>query len=402
MRIDVHCHVFAFETFLTQAAEANLKARIKGRFLSDAVADDALTLVRDVLAGSDAAARLVRFAARHGLVGPGFPEFLRRGCLADGSAVTDALFAALAADPDADDQTLVVPLMLDVVTAESPAADLARYARQYDQTVLQAVRRPGRVLPFVAVNPLRPAGALERMEAALDSGQCVGVKLYPSLGFAANHPLVEPIMAACERYDAPVTMHCNDGGFHGPGTYDAALCSPVGWRDVVEAYAVRFDFAHFGDQTPGNGHSPAGPFWRDRIAGMMAAMQEKVFADVSYQQGVVDRPAEREAYAAWLRRQMESGLGDNILFGTDSFMVLQDAPEAEFRRFFEEALGGSGFARIADANPRRFLGLPDAGQAPRPGSAMARHIEFLRRKKREPGSRFGEAAPPAAWLDGRL
>uniref|UniRef100_I2PWT5 Putative TIM-barrel fold metal-dependent hydrolase n=1 Tax=Desulfovibrio sp. U5L TaxID=596152 RepID=I2PWT5_9BACT len=404
MRIDAHCHVFTFETLLTQAAADNLKARIKGRFLSEAVANDALRLVYAVLAGDDAAGRLLEFASRHGVVGQGFLEFLRRGCLPDISAVTDALFAAIAACPGADAQTLVVPLLLDVVTADSPEAELAKYDRQYAQTVLQAVRRPGRVLPFVAVNPLRPRGALERLERALESGGCVGVKLYPSLGFAANHPLVDRIMDACQRYDAPVTMHCNDGGFHGPGQYDDTLCSPVDWRSVIEAFDVRCNFAHFGDQTPGNPHSPAAPFWRDQIVGMMedGDLGQRVFADVSYQQGAIGRPEERAAYAAWLRGRMADGLGDNILFGTDSFMVLPDASEADFWRFFEATLGPDGFARIACDNPRRFLGLPDAGQAPKPGSAMERHIAFLRRGKAAGGNLFAEKAPPADWLAGRL
>ncbi len=403
MRINAHCHVFTFASFLTDAAEANLGARIKEtHHRSDAVAHDALKLLHAAMAGHPAALQVLRLGIRKGLLGPGLLEFLRRGCHATIDAVTDDLFADMEACAGSDEETVVVPLMMDVVNGKSTKADLDKFDRQYEQTVLQAVRRPGRVLPFVAVNPLRPHGALEKMEKALESGECVGVKLYPSLGYAVNHPDMQEVMRICQQYDAPVTMHCNDAGFCGPEEYDCACCSPIAWGGMIGRYEVRFNFAHFGDHTPGKKASDTTPSWRDYIGILMDRYRDLVYADVSYQAGPLGGETSREGYAAWLHGQMNSPRGDNILFGSDSFMLLQDASEGSYWRFFENALGEEKFARIAETNPKRFLGLPGKGETPRPGSAMEKHIGFLRAKKKESGSRFGERSAPAAWLEGRL
>lgn len=416
MRIDAHCHIFTFKSFLTAAAETNLKARLKDRHLSDAAIHDIVKFAKGVLLADDADARLTELAKRLHLTGHPVIEFLRRGCRGSISEVTDALMAETKAAASPDAECIAVALMMDVVDAESSRKDLERFASQYDDpacpakpcagqyhdTVLQAVRYPGRLLPFVAVNPLRGAEALDIMHHALDSGECVGVKLYPSLGYGITDPMVKQIMQECEAYNAPITMHCNDGGFCGAEQHDYFYCSPVSWRDVVRDYEVRFNFAHFGDQTPGKPGSDVS--WRDIVVEAMDLWPHRVYADVSYQSGPLGDAAAQDAYMSWLAAQIATERGCNILFGTDSFMLLQAARAADYWGFFQSRLG-AGFNRLACANPARFLGFQcdgddcsptEAALTVVPDSSLERHALYLRGRQADPA--YAAGAPPATWL----
>ena len=401
MRVNAHSHVFTFQTFLTAAAETNLKARLMAWHLSEAAANDAVKLARKVLLGEDAETRLAVFAARHHLEGNPLLEFLRRGCLPDISAVTDPLMADSASGAGEEEETLAAVLMMDVVDGDSLPWELALYEEQFKDTALQAERWPGRALPFVAVNPLRGAQALDYLRRGLEEGLCVGVKLYPSLGYTARDPMIARIMQACQDASAPVVMHCNDGGFCWPD-YACTYCSPMAWADVIADYDVRFDFAHCGDQTPGKPESATHPSWRDYIGTLMDRFPDRVYADVSYQSGPLGKEDEQQRYVAWLKSQMATPRGDNILFGTDSFMLLQACADADYWAFFKTALGAGDFARIAATNPARFLGLPAAGETPGAATSLGRHVAYLRERRHGPGSRFGEGGRPASWLAGLL
>ena len=400
MHVNTHSHVFTFQTFLNAAAETNLKARLMSWHLSEAAANDAVKLARKVLLGEDAEVRLAAFAARHHLEGNHVVEFLRRGCLPDISAVTDRLMADSERGAGEED-VLAVLLMMDVVDGDSQPWERVLYEEQFKDTVLQAERWPGRALPFVAVNPLRGRQALDYLRRGLDEGLCVGIKLYPSLGFTIRDPMIPRIMRACQDASAPVVMHCNDGGFCGAG-YACTYCSPMAWADVIADYDVRFDFAHFGDHNPNNPAGEVTPSWRDYIGTLMDHYPGRVYADVSYQSGPLGKEDEQQRYIAWLQSQMATRRGDNILFGTDSFMLLQACADADYWAFFKDALGDGDFARIAATNPARFLGLPAAGEAPGADTALGRHVAYLRERKHAPGSRFDEGASPAAWLAGLL
>jgi predicted TIM-barrel fold metal-dependent hydrolase len=403
MRINTHCHVFTFDTFLTSAAEENLKARLTSWHLSNAAASDAIKLAKRIIFNGDTDERIADFAKRHGLEGSSILEFLRRGCLDTVSEVTDALMRDTVAAAGTDD-VVVTPLMLDVIGDDNVTNwDKALFRNQYEQTVLQAVRYPGRVLPFMAFNPNR-ADSYDWTKSALESGHCVGVKLYPSLGCdmsdQGTKQQFSKVLQLCQDFDAPVTMHCNDGGFCGPD-YNNIACSPIVWEPFIENAAVRFNFAHFGDLADPKMTAVNPTLWRDYILQLMDKFPERVYADVSYQAGALAPAAEKAAYFGWLNNQLAQPRGRQILFGTDSFILLQAVADTTYWQFFETGLG-TDFQRVAEANPKKFLGIPQDGASVSPGSALERHIAFLKGKKAEPGSGFGQGAAPAAWLDGRL
>lgn len=414
MRVDVHCHVFTFSSFLTAAAERNLVSRLGREYhLSQEACNDLVKIAKKIVLPKIQRGNIPLIARLLGLTysHPAF-KFLSRGCMQSISDVTDEHMSDLQA-LDPSEEWLAAALMMDVVDEDSTAAERRLFAGQYADTVLQAIRYPGRVLPFVAVNPLRSDEALECMINALDTGECVGVKLYPSLGWDINDTMLADVMACCQTRGAPIIMHCNDGGFRGTGPYDAMCCSPVSWRDVIKAtalagdpaYGFRFDFAHFGDQTPG---APgADTNWRDRISSLIGEYPGHVYADVSYQSGPLGNAIEQAQYIRWLMGELGSSRGCNICFGTDSYMLLQSADVATYWRFFENMLG-AGLQRMAEVNPARFLGfmagprqedcytLDNGDWRPQPGSSLERHATFLAGKAEDPS--FGDGAAPASWL----
>jgi len=412
MRLDIHCHFFNFQTFLTAAAETNLKGRLQRTFpLSDAAANTAVSLMKTIIATGGGQSSLLRFLERMKIVSSFASNFVDIGCKPSISAVADAFFDKMAGNSasrgniilpgsptQAEEELVVTALMMDVVNDKSSPQDKDLFAVQYRDTVLQAIRYPGRVLPFVAVNPLHGDEALHYMEYALDSGECVGVKLYPSLGYDILDPMIDRIMGICAAHDAPIVMHCNDGGFCGPEPYDPDKCSPISWRDVVKNYEVRFDFAHFGEQ---HGAAPYNTLWRDEICKLMAQYPKFVFSDVSYQGGAIGGPAQKAAYQAWIQGVMGQGIGDNVLFGTDFFMLCMEAETAPYWDFFRSALGAD-FDRITTINPMRFLGfdLANASQIktcrPRAKGSLERHAQYLRGKRSNPA--YATGAAPAAWL----
>jgi predicted TIM-barrel fold metal-dependent hydrolase len=406
MRINAHSHVFTFKTFLTEAAKDILVDRLNRGSLSRPFAERIINYIdkrldrktdnREALGELDDMMQ----TSRQG----GLPlwEFLRIGSQKDIAAVTDNLLAQtrnLLDDPAED--AVVTALMMDVIGPE-PSADDALFHDQYRQTVEQALRHPGRVLPFVAFNPNRtgrPAGenGLDIVEAALAGGACAGVKLYPSL---AEHgpaaPGMDDLFALCDTYRAPIVMHCNSGGFAAsPAT--ALRCYPGDWKPLLHKYEnVRLDFAHFADEDIFTDPKSAPYRWRTMLTDMIKDpdLGGRVYGDVSYQEGPLGSAAVRRAYFDRLRGHLnDASLSRNILWGTDYYMIYLSWTNPEYWTLFKYELGDL-FPVIAEANPRRFLGLPDTDGSMAPN--MERHVEYLRRASATPLWEKGSAK--ADWL----
>ena len=414
MRIDIHAHFFTFQLFLTAAAEGNLKGRLqRDTIMSGPAAQTVVTLLKSVIETGTGHSALWNSLKRLGLIDHFADHFVKTGCLPSISDVVDAFFDTMSARitargylpwppgvNDTAEELIVTALMMDVVDDGSSEADLHKFSIQYRDTVLQAIRYPGRVLPFVAFNPLRRDDkSLKNVQYALETGECVGVKLYPSLGYDAKEPAVKTLFAMCAAYDAPIILHCNDGGFSGPELYDPDKCFPEDWGALAADYAVRVDFAHFGEQ---NRQTAYNTVWREDICKWMATHPKYCFTDLSYQTHVVQQTAHSAAYAVWLRDIMTKPIGDNVLFGTDFFMSCM---ETDIPSYWAAMAGilGQDFDRATQANSLRFLGFdepsaPGADDAPpRPNSSLERHARYLGGKGGGNPS-FAAGAPPASWL----
>jgi uncharacterized protein len=69
-----------------------------------------------------------------------------------------------------------------------------------------AARHPGRLIPFVGVDPRRP-GAPELVERFLRDGPAYGVKLYPACGWDPAGAAAQAVYDVCRAYDVPVLFH---------------------------------------------------------------------------------------------------------------------------------------------------------------------------------------------------
>ena len=389
MRINAHSHVFNFKTFLTAEAKKILAARFNRGGLSRPFAERVVRFLEkymDKATDNREARRELDDLLKSPLPGSGnLLQFLKIGCLPDITQVTDVLVSEtrkLKEDPDED--YVSVALMVDVIGPKESEDD-ALFHDQYRQTVEQAVRYPGLVLPFVAFNPDRvgrPKGenGLEIVRAALESGACVGVKLYPSLaGHSPTYPGMKELFGLCNNLEAPIVMHASNGGF-AASKATALRCYPGDWKDLIrDNPKVRIDFAHFADEDIFTDPKSAPYRWRNMLLDMIRdpAFGGRVYGDVSYMDEPLGSMANRRAYFRQLKADLnDKGLSQNILWGTDYYMICLDMSHREYWEIFRYELEGM-FKIIAEHNPKCFLGLPD--ESGNMALNIKRHVEFLKR-----------------------
>ena len=122
---------------------------------------------------------------------------------------------------------------------------------------------PGKVFPFIGVDPRRPrvldfltTGATAAGAPILSHhGPFYGVKVYPPLGF---HPYAAPLMEIfqfCEEKGFPVTAHCQPVSFFNAisgsecDEHGEFYAHPKHWIPVLQAFPkLRLNLAHFGGE----------------------------------------------------------------------------------------------------------------------------------------------------------
>lgn len=286
----------------------------------------------------------------------------------------------------------LVALMMDIRAPDEPQRDRDNFLRQVAGTREAALQRPGRVFPFFAIHPDRP-DHYELMEAAIDEGAFVGVKLYPSLGYEVDGPELRRVYEFCIDRDVPVLLHCSHGGFYRDEDF-IEYCDPGAWEPVLQGdlAELRVCFAHFGGWqslgTPG-GLDPT--TWGGTILRLMRE-RPNVYTDLAYHSDQMVEEALGERYFETLTGLLEEPhVGERILFGTDSWLLRLDMTEEGFWRYYRNRMSEADFDRIATVAPRLFLGFPrEPGGEMRPN--LGRHLDWLRSNADAVG------AEPAAWL----
>jgi predicted TIM-barrel fold metal-dependent hydrolase len=313
-------------------------------------------------------------------------ETLRLAMRSTITEVADVLLEQM--EPD----DALVALMMDIRAADEPERDRANFLRQLRGTREAALQRPGRVLPFFAVHPDRPEH-FELMEEALEGGAFVGVKLYPSLGYAVDGPELMKVYDYCIDRDVPVLLHCSHGGFYRRKEF-VDYCDPAHWKPVIEGElaGLRVCFAHFGGwQSLGRPDGLDEGTWGRTILDLMRDCPQ-VYTDLSFHTDQMHDPEDEAHYFQTLAGLLrDDHLRYRILFGTDSWLLRMEMTEAVFWRYYRERMTPEDFARIASRAPRAFLGFPEReGDPPRPN--LQRHLDFLVDHR----SRVGRA--PATWV----
>lgn len=423
MRINVHTHVFTFASILTKETLLVLSHRLSGRNLPEPLRDAILSYLRarrrrrpGDLSFDDfhrtirptrffnriVPGRLQRLFDRH-LDLPPTPEtaaaltslleaslidrhqastpavinafeWLRIGFMKSIDAVTDDLISHM------DDDDVAVVLPMDIIDKKAGKREKKLFLKQMEDTRRQAMRYPGRILPFAKVNPAR-SDSFDLFCNAIEEGACVGLKLYPSLGYRIRGGVMDEVLRFCEEKAVPVLLHCNDTGFR-KSPQAARFCDPKEWIPVLDTHAsLKVCFAHFGGQTQDGKPVWTHPglpeeSWAAAILDLMKRYPGRVFADLSYHwEQNEDDEAAKNYRNNLLAVLSDEHFRDQVLWGTDFHLLRLDATDTDYTESFVSLVGDDHFARLSRANPARYLGLPVDGLAE--GSNITRHIAWL-------------------------
>ncbi len=440
MRFNCHAHIFTFRSvftpetiailisrlsrekwpaFATKAAEKALAKHLKGELL------DEETLLREIVGGLKADQAFIQLVAGGmnklppsvtialegdiaGLPVGALREILTKVGSAlivadDSDARTGDLgdllaFLAIGIKPSitavadklleySGPDTAIVALMMDITKGGD--ADEALFRQQIEDTAQASLAFPGRILPFVAVNPRRTLH-YERMTHALEERGFVGVKLYPSLGFKIDTPEMRKVYAYCVAHDTPILLHCNRGGFY-RDEQSIEYCDPVHWVPVLEKFPeLRVCFGHFGGDENFIEESIDPGSWTGKILGLMKRYPG-VYADISYH----DEPMDGGLYEANYFKHLKNILSDpvsgkRVLFGSDFHLVRQRVRDDNLWRFFANRFSAAHFKLITETNPVQFLGLPGKGGTGARANVV-RYLRFLAKYNLE------VKAQPAEW-----
>jgi len=314
-------------------------------------------------------------------------ETLRLAMHPDIVSVADAILRQIPGD--GGHETGLVALMMDIVAEPEPPADRRRFLAQLRGTSDAALARPGRIFPFIAVNPKRPEH-LTVMREALERNGFVGVKLYPSLGYEVTTSEMDAVLDYCEREDVPIVVHTTAGGFY-KSQQTAEFSNPKHWRTLLESHPhLRVSFAHCGGWGGLCNQEPDQVLWWREVVEFMRTFPN-VYGDLSYHVEMRTGTTQETAYFGALRKLLaDSSTSTRIIFGTDSWLVRMAIAEEPYWRYFESQLSTEEFRLITEVAPAQFLGLPVDGEPAR--ANIERHVAWLAARATAVG------AEPAAWV----
>ena len=324
-------------------------------------------------------------------------ETLRLAARGTITEVADALLEQM------EPEDALVALMMDIRAPDEPERDRLNFLRQVEGTREAALQRPGRILPFFAIHPDRP-DHFELMEAGVEEGAFLGVKLYPSLGYTVDSPELRRVFEFCVDRDVPILLHCSHGGFYRRKEF-IDYCDPAHWEKVLqgELSELRVCFAHFGGwDALGRPGGLDENTWGGRILRLMRE-KPQAYTDLAFHTDQMHDPEDEEHYFTTLEELLqEEGLEQRILFGTDSWLLRMEMTEELFWKYYRERMPPESFRKIAELGPRAFLGFPEKdgsgggdgsneqGEAPR--ANIQRHVDFLVRNREKVGTE------PASWV----
>ncbi|MGW5191337.1 amidohydrolase family protein [Kribbella sp. NPDC004138] len=190
------------------------------------------------------------------------------------------------------------------------------------------------VLPFVGFDPRR-FGAVALVKEAVTEFGCIGVKMYPPMGFLPwrNRQAGVPGMSAeqalgvddalanlydwCTEHDVPITAHGNPTQFAKRAYMD--FSGPERWATVLEQWGgLRLNLGHFG----WNGR----PDWPRRIA-ELTSVHPRLYADIG-NHDLDDLDDTIEVLDQIFTAQQE--MRQRFMFGSDWYMV---ASHLDFEHF---------------------------------------------------------------------
>lgn len=288
-----------------------------------------------------------------------------------------AVFESILPHYPGNTRFVVLPMDMALIGHGPVRADIRE---QHDELAALArdPRHAARVIPFATIFPDRPGAADEFRRCVEDLG-FRGLKLYPRLGYAPDHPvLMSQVYPYCVERGLPVVSHCSRGGVRGAGIPPAradAWSAPQAFLPVLRAFPdLRVCLAHFGgladwEAYVEQGLNPDDPEagarnWQVAIRRMIAAKAADgsprwpgLWTDISY------TVFQFEDYVPFLKLFLEDpAIRARVLFGSDFYMTRQERlSERAVCVRLRAALGDDLFRQIAETNPRVWLGEARGG-----------------------------------------
>lgn len=226
-----------------------------------------------------------------------------------------------------------------------------------------AADQDGRLLPALQVNDPAQAPAVEELRARHAAGRLkvlgeLGLQYY---GVTPSDDVVEPYFALAEELDIPVAIHMGPGPRGGAiaccASYRSRAGDPLTLEELLARHpGLRLYVMHAG-----------WPLGDEMLAVLYTYPQ--VYVDV----GVINWYIPRPEFHAYLRRLVDAGFGDRIMFGSDQMQwpgAIRRAIEGvESATFLTEGQRQDIFCR----NASRFLRLDPDPCTPRPGEPAPPH-----------------------------
>ena len=171
-------------------------------------------------------------------------------------------------------------------------------------------------------------------------------------GLTPDAPELEPYFALAEEFDVPVGIHMGPGppgaAYNGSPAFRMADANPMALEPVLVAHpALRVFVMHAG-----------WPFL-DEMVGLLYGYPQ-LYVDI----GVINWILPRPEFHQYLRRLVDAGFGDRIMFGSDQMVwpgaIAQAIEAVESADFLTESQKDDIFFN----NAARFLRLSDASGGP--------------------------------------
>jgi predicted TIM-barrel fold metal-dependent hydrolase len=317
-------------------------------------------------------------------------EFLRIAMLPSIAKVTDEVMGQMG-----DDDALVA-LAMDITDGTD---DGKLYAKQLKAMSNAVQAYPGRLFPFVMVNPIRKDYA-QTMRNAIEKKGFWGVKLYLSLGYDVFSDEMAVVYEYCQKKDIPILSHCTDEGFR-RDLPSGQLASPDKWMDVFKDFPrLKVCFGHFGADNALIRDNIDPKSWTGMILQLMK-QHPNVYADISYHTDAmigadkIDKKTARKNYERNIKDLLkQQPFKKRLLFGTDFWLVRAVTKDSDYWSFYKKMFTEAQFKSLTQTNPENYLGLPGAEQ---PSAELIEcHLSFFKSKQ------FKVRRKPAKWLSDAL
>jgi predicted TIM-barrel fold metal-dependent hydrolase len=264
----------------------------------------------------------------------------------------------------ANTKFVVLPMDMKLMGAGPVRGDLDK---QHMDLIAVSKKYPGQIVSFCTVDPRRE-DALERVKRYHELG-CVGIKIYPNLGYLPTCPMLMDIYEYAQDHDMPIMAHCSPGGLLSsemPREKAADLSHPRHYHSILKRYTnLRICLAHYGGNEEWQKYLMEDPSYqtnnpinqeetRNRLALISEMLHdyENLYTDISYtifqfQQNI-----------SLLRVLLSDPvLQKKVLFGSDYYMIEREQmTEREVYFQLRATLGEELFRQIAEINPRLYLG----------------------------------------------